>query len=94
MSNIQVIEFQKEYPIINLQLAKNSSKEYDMAIMVAYTMELEKGFIVKKQNKTTKKGTKFTYKPCESEDEFENYKAKLNEMLSAYNKNYGTDYTW
>lgn len=94
MSNVQVIEFQKEYPIINLELEKNSKKEYDMAIMVAYTMELEKGFIVKRQNKTTRKGTKFTYKPCETEEEFKDYKVKLNEMLGAYNKKYGTDYTW
>lgn len=91
---IQVIEFQKEYPSINLDLMKNSPKDYDMAIIAAYTAETDKGYIVKKVGKTYKKGTKITYKPCENEDEAKKYREKLNELLNNYNEKYGTNYTW
>ena len=91
---IQVIEFQKEYPSINLDLMKNNPKNYDMAIIAAYTVEVEKGYIVKKVGKTYKKGTKFTYKPCESEKEAKKYREKLEELLNDYNKKYGTNYAW
>lgn len=94
MSYAVVLEFQKEFPTINLDLMKNDIKKYDMAILAAYTVELERGFIVKKQGKTTKKGTKFTFKPCEDKSELENYAFKLYELLKEYNKKYNTNYCW
>lgn len=92
MDNIKVIEFGKEFPSVNLDLMKNNPKDYDMAILVAYTLEVERGFIVKKQNKTTKKGTKFTYKLCEDEEEAKEYNLKLHELLKQYNEKYNTNY--
>lgn len=94
MADIEVIEFKKEYPSMNLDEMKNNPKDYDMAILVAYTLETERGFIVKKQFKTTKKGTKFTYKACKNEEEAKEYSLKLKELLDQYNKKYETNYCW
>ena len=92
MIDIMVIEFQQEFALLNLDMMKNDIKMYDMAIITAYTLELDKGFIVKRQGKTTKKGTKFTYKVCESEEEANKYKTKLDRMLNEYNEKYNTNY--
>lgn len=94
MSYAEVMEFQKEYPTMNLDLLKNNPKDYDLAILVAYEMETENGFIVKKQYKTTKKGTKFTYKGCKNKEEAKEYSLKLHELLKSYNNKYKTNYCW
>lgn len=94
MSYATVVEFQKEFEMINLDMMKNDIEKYDMAIIVIYTLETERGFVVKKQGKTTRKGTKFTYKACESEDEAKTYSIKVNELLNQYNKKYNTNYCW
>lgn len=88
MSDAVVIELRKEYPIINLDLMKNNEQMYDMAILVAYMAELERGLIVKKQFKTTKKGTKFAYKACKDEEEAKEYSLKVHELLRQYKKKY------
>ena len=88
MSDVVVIGFKREYPTINLELMKNNEQMYDMAILVVYTAELERGFIVKKQFKTTKKGTKFTYKACKDEEEAKEYSVKVKELLRQYNEKY------
>ena len=88
MSDAVVIELRKEYPIINLDLMKNNEQMYDMAILVAYMAELERGFIVKKQFKTTKKGTKFAYKVCEDGEEAKEYSLKVQELLRKYKEKY------
>ena len=84
MSDVVVIGFRKEYPSINLDLMKNNEQMYDMAILAVYMAELKKGFIVKKQFKTTKKGTKFTYKVCKDEEEAKEYSLKVHELLRQY----------
>lgn len=94
MADMEVIEFSKEFPSMNLDSMKNSPKDYDMAILVAYTLETERGFIVKKQYKTTKKGTKFNYKVCKDEEEAKEYSLKLKKLLDQYNKKYETNYHW
>lgn len=88
MSDAVVIELRKEYPIINLDLMKNNEQMYDMAILVAYMAELERGLIAKKQFKTTKKGTKFTYKVCKDEEEAKEYSLKVHELLRQYKEKY------
>lgn len=88
MSDAVVIELRKEYPIINLELMKNNEQMYDMAILVAYMAELERGVIVKKQFKTTKKGTKFAYKVCKDEEEAKEYSLKVHELLRQYKEKY------
>lgn len=94
MANIEVIEFQKEFPIMNLRLMKDDKAKYDMSILIAYTLETERGFIVAKQYKTTKKGTKFKYKACKNEEEAKEYSLKLKALLDKYNEEYNTNYYW
>ncbi len=94
MSDFEVIEFQKEYPTLNLNALKNNPKDYDMGILVAYSMETKRGFVIKKQFKTTKKGTKFTYKACNGEEEAKEYSLKCHELLKQYNEKYKTNYCW
>ncbi len=53
MEGISVVEFQKEFPVLNLELSKNE-KDFERGIIAIHVAELEKGFIVKKINKTTK----------------------------------------
>ena len=88
MSDVAVIGFRAEYPSINLDLMKNNEQMYDRAILAAYTAELERGFIVKKQFKTTKKGTRFAYKVCKDEEEAKEYSLKVQELLKKYNEKY------
>lgn len=91
MSYAVVMGFQKEFEMINLDMMKNDVEKYDLAILVAYTLETERGFIVKKQGKTTKKGTKFTYKACKDEAEAKEYSLKLHELLKQHNEKYKTN---
>lgn len=94
MGYATVMEFQKEFEMINLDMMKNDIEKYDMAILGAYALETKKGFIVKRQGKTTKKGTKFTYKACKDEKEAKEYSLKLHELLKLYNEKYNTNYCW
>ncbi len=92
--DIKVIEFQREFPTINIYLMKNNPKDYDMSMLAAYTLETERGFMVKKVGKTYKKGTKITYKHFESKEEVINYRTKLDELLEEYNTKYDTNHHW
>lgn len=94
MSYATVVEFQKEFKTMNLDMLKTDIEKYDMAILVAYTLETKDGFIVKKQGKTTRTGTKFTYKACSGEEEAKAYSLKLHELLEQYNEKYNTNYCW
>lgn len=88
MNDVVVIGFQREYLGVNLELMKNNEQMYDMAILAVYTAELKRWFIVKKQFKTTKKGTKFTYKACKNEKEAKEYSLKIHELLRLYKEKY------
>lgn len=90
MSDVKVIGFQREYPSINLELMKSDERAYDMAILAVYILELKRGFIVKKQYKTNKKGTKFKYKICEDEEEAKEYGLKVSGLLNQYKEKYKT----
>lgn len=90
MANISVMGFQIEYPVLNLELSRNE-KEFDRGIIAIYVAELEKGFIVKKINKPTRKGTKVTYEACKNGEEAEKYIKKVNSLIDEYEKKYNTN---
>lgn len=90
MNNVSVMEFQIEYPVLNLELSKNE-KEFERGIIAIYVAELERGFIVKRINKTTKKGTKVTYKSCKSDEEADKYIKKINSLIDEFEKKYNTN---
>lgn len=69
MSNdVQVIEFQKEFPTVNLKLLQQEERKYEYSILILYTLETENGFMVKKVGKTTNKGTKVNYTPFKNDE--------------------------
>lgn len=76
----EVVEFQKEYSMLNNRFLKVDKDLFDLGVLVAYTSELNRGFIVKKQLKTTSKGTKFNYKKIDSQEETDTYYSKVREM--------------
>lgn len=76
----EVVEFQKEYYMLNNKLKKADEDLFNLGIVVAHESELSRGFIVEKQLKTTNKGTKFNYKKAETE-ELNNYVAKIKSMI-------------
>lgn len=90
MGSVSVLEFGITYPAVNLELKKNE-KEYDRAIIALYIAEIERGFIVKKMNKTTRKGTKVTFKACKGEDEGKEYIEMVNKLIEEFNEKYSTD---
>lgn len=89
---IKVLEFQKEYPSINLDLQKQSEEMYDLAIVWVYMSELGNGYMVSRRRKTYKKGTKFNFKPIESEEELQSYFKTIMDFINALNNKHGTDY--
>lgn len=74
-------KFQKDYPDLNNKLLKSSKELFDLGVVVACSSELEKGFIVKRQLKTTSKGTKFNFEPATSEQELGDYVKDIKEKL-------------
>lgn len=89
---IKVLEFQKEYPSINLDLQKTSQEMYELAIIWVYMSELKRGYMVSKRRKTYKKGTKFNFKPIESEEELQNYFKTIIDLISSLNDKFKTNY--
>ncbi|MGL5330182.1 MAG: hypothetical protein ACRDD7_13005 [Peptostreptococcaceae bacterium] len=82
MGYASVYEFQKEYYMLDNKFLKADKDLFDLGVLVAYTSELDKGFMVKKQLKTTSNGTKFNYKKIESQEEANAYSANVREMAN------------
>lgn len=91
MSDIQCIEFQKEYPVVNLKMKKENEKQYEYSLLVLYTLETERGFMVKKIGKTTNKGTKVNFIPFKSDEDVKKYKALLQDMATKFTAKWGTN---
>lgn len=89
MSNdIEVLEYQIQYPTLNLNLKKEDKMMFDFGIIYAHSNQCDKGFKVKKIFKTSKKGTKFTYESIKSNEDFEEYKSLINDMINKFNAEY------
>lgn len=89
---ISVIGYQKEILIMDLKLFKLSEQVYDLVKMVECMNILKEGFYVKRINKPTKTGTKFTTKAIESKECFNNAIAFINSLIEDYNQKYGGDF--
>lgn len=90
LEDIEVVEYQMEYPTLNLEAKKNNEKLFDYGFLYCYAKECKRGFKVKKVNKTNSKGTKFTYTGIKDKSDFEEYKKVLTDMVNTFNKKYGT----
>lgn len=86
INGISVMEYQIEYPTVNTKLKVENERLYDYSVLTLYTMECEKGFKVKKINKTTNKGTKVTFEPFKSEEDVQKYKNFLEIKMNDYNE--------
>lgn len=73
MGYATVMEFQKEFPTVNLDMMKNNEKEYDYAMLILFTLEAERGFKAKRVGKTTKKGTKVTYTAFKNKEDVKEF---------------------
>lgn len=89
IGGVKVFQYQIEYPYLNLNQQKEDERKFDYGMLYCYIKESEKGFKVKKVGKTTKKGTKFTYEKIKDNEDFEEYKALINKMVSDFNSKYG-----
>lgn len=87
MGKITLSEFQKEYYMLDSRFQKNDEDLFNLGILVAYTSELQNGFIVKRQLKTNSKGTKFNYKAVESQEEADAYCEKVRAMAESLDTN-------
>ncbi|WP_084108655.1 hypothetical protein [Clostridium cavendishii] len=90
LEEVELLEYQIEYPTLNLVIKKDNKRMFDYGMLYCYTKECEKGFKVKKVNKTTKKGTKFTYTAIKNKQDFEEYKKMVNEMIDNFNMKHGS----
>lgn len=90
MSDVQCIEFQKEYPVVNLKMKNDDEKKYEFSLLVLYTLETERGFMVKKIGKITRKGTKVNFIPFKSDEDVKNYRDFLLEKSKAFTEKWGT----
>lgn len=83
--------FTKTYPAINLHLKKSDEKGYDYTILLIYLSEIDKGFKVKRINKTSKKGTTVSYKLIKDAEDLQHYKNLIQEGIDGFNSKYRTD---
>lgn len=67
-------------------MQKETPRFYEYTILNLYAFETENGFKVKKIGKTTRKGTKVTYKAFKSKEDAEEYRKLLMNKVKEFNK--------
>lgn len=87
-NNIEVLKFKKDYRGINDELEKSFPILFKYAIVHAKYSEIERGFKLKKQYKTYKKGTSFLYEsfvnPEDQLKEADKLRLELKELNEKY----------
>lgn len=84
--DVRILEYQKDNRLLTKEFKEENELLYKVGILVAMTSDLKYGHIVKRYNKPTSKGTKFTYKPVESEEEVEKYVKKIEKEFNKFDK--------
>lgn len=85
------VGFSKDFNKLNLKLKNEDEKKYDYAILLLYLNELDRGFKVKKINKTTNKGTKVSYIAIKTEEELNQYMKEVSSFIDEFNKKWNED---
>lgn len=80
-TTIEILEFKKHNKTLNLDLKKDNEVLFNILLLLEYSSELRNGFMVKKQYKTTKKGTLFLFEPAKSQEEMDKYVEKLRGII-------------
>lgn len=91
IKNITVTEMKMNFPSINLELKNNDFRKYELVVLMLDIIELERGFKVKRINKTTKKGTSVIFESFDSEVKVKKYIDNFKIKLEEYNKKYDTN---
>ncbi|MGL5713376.1 MAG: hypothetical protein ACRCX2_10185 [Paraclostridium sp.] len=86
MSDFTVIGFQKGYKSLNLKMLNNEPNAFALGLLAVYSSEVKNGFYVAKQLKTNSRGTNFNFKKFETQEQVEQYREKINEILSTIDK--------
>lgn len=86
-------EFTKTFKGINIELGKSDNKGFDYSLLLIYLNELDKGFKVKRINKTTKKGTTVIYESIKDSAELEEYRKLLYVKLGDFNNKWDENLT-
>lgn len=89
IDSVTVMEFQIEYPNLNLKLKKKEENKFEYALIYLAIKECSKGFKIKRINKTTKEGTKIAYKTIADKEELEEYTKELENKAREFNKKHG-----
>lgn len=90
---MEVLENEITYPNLDIQKLIKDKKLFDLEIIIAYIKEYKKGLKVKKISKTHKTGTRFTYIKINDDNELDEYKRFLVEMIREYNNKYNDNLT-
>jgi hypothetical protein len=90
---MKTLEYEIAYSELDVQKLINEKRLFDLAMMAAYIKGYKKGFKVKNISKTHKNGTKLTYIKINNNDELDEYKEFLIEMIREYNNKYGEKIT-
>ena len=86
--DFEVIGYTKNFSYINLDLKKNNSKHYELALLVCYIEEFKKGMKVSRIYKTTKKGTSIKYENIKTKEEGLKYSKEIEKMVEEYHVRY------
>ena len=86
--NATVVEYQTTYEDIDIDLMNKNKEIYDLAILKIYTIEIPNSMMVTKINKTSKKGTKVTFKLCTNQKEADEYSEMVSRKFKEYKEKY------
>lgn len=82
------LEYEISYSDLDAQKLIREKRLFDFEMIAAYIREYKKGFKVKNISRTHKNGTKFTYIKINNDNELDDYKRFLIEMIREYNNKY------
>lgn len=85
---MESLEQEVTYPKLDIKNLIKEKKLFDLEMISAYVKEYRKGFKVKKISKTHETGTRFTYIRIKNDDELDEYKRFIIEMIREYNNKY------
>lgn len=85
---MRLVKLSIDIDYIDLEMQKNEPKIFDLTMIAVYLAKLDEGLIVTRVGKTTKKGTKVTYKACESEEQANEYLNIVNKMIDMVKEKY------
>jgi len=85
-NNMERLEYEVKYPNLTVNQLVRNRDEFNYEVIEAYILQYNKGFKVKEVGKTYRSGTIFTYEKISGEEEMEEYKKVIMELIKNYNQ--------